>query len=200
MNAERSWIKRNQNSTISTQIGGSKPSTFALNKLQQFKYIELNYFAPKGCSNAHAEHEKTANNDTFSITWVNEIIILQLISSLKTSKDICRDKDLPWDEMIMAKNMMLHFITKSRVWQKEHVHSLVAFFVVLKNHPMHYQELGNKTILHYISCVCQEWFDPLKRNKGFNLQLINEDLMWQIADEVKDTARTEELCEVSIFL
>ena len=130
---------------------------------------------------------------------VNEIIALQPISSLKPSKDIHRDKDLPWDEMIMAKNMMLHFITKSGVWQKEHIHSLVAFFVVLKNHPMHYWELGNKTILHYISRVHQEWFNALKRNEGFNLQLINEDLMQQIVDEVKDTARAEELHEVSIF-
>ena len=61
-----------------------------------------------------------------------------------------------------------------------------------------YQEMGNKLILHYISQVWQEWFDALKRNEGFNLQLINKDLMQQIEDKVKDSARAEELHEVSI--
>ena len=142
------------------------PSTYALNKLQQFEYIELDYFMPKGYSLAHAEHEKTSNNDTFSIPRVNEIIALQLMSSLKPSKDIWRDEDLSWDKMIMAKNTMLHFITKSGVWQKEHVHSLVAFFVVLKNHPMCYWEMGNKIILQYISQVQREWFNTLKEMKA----------------------------------
>lgn len=177
-----------------------RPSAFALNKLQQLEYIELDYFTPKGCSLAHAENERTSNNDTFSITKVDDIVALQPISSLKPSKNIQRDDELTWDEMVSAKNTMLHFCSKTGVWPAEHLGSLAAFYVILETHPMRQRDHGNQIITMYASRVRREWFDALKREEGFNLELINEDLLRSIGDEVKDAARRDEIKEVSTLL
>ncbi|KAF8952989.1 hypothetical protein BDZ97DRAFT_1680327 [Flammula alnicola] len=177
-----------------------RPSAFALNKLQHLEYVELDYFTPKGCNQAHAEHEKTSNHDTFSITRVDDIVALQPISSLKPSKNIRRDEELTWDEMVMAKNTMLHFISKTNAWPEEHVHSLAAFYVILETHPMRLRDsYGSQIVMNYAGRVRREWFDALKRDEGFNLELINEDLMRSIADEVKDAARKDEIKDVSTF-
>ena len=45
-----------------------------------------------------------------------------------------------------------------------------------------------------------EWFDALKRDKGFNLAIINPDLMKSVADEIKDFNRDEEIAAVSIYV
>ncbi|KAF8261481.1 hypothetical protein EI94DRAFT_1810210 [Lactarius quietus] len=42
------------------------------------------------------------------------------------------------------------------------------------------------------SRVQREWFDALKRNQGFNIELIQEDLLHAIADELNNAIRDSE--------
>lgn len=123
-----------------------RPSAFALNKIHNIEYIELDYFTPHGCKQVQNEHEKTSNNDTFSITRVDDVIGLQPISSLKPSKNIRRDEELSWGEITSAKNTMLQCITKAKTWPQGHVMALASFFVFLETHPTRQQDHGDKII------------------------------------------------------
>lgn len=178
-----------------------RPSNYALNKIQQLEYVELDYFTARGCRQAHLDQEKASTSDTFGLTRVDDVVAFQPISALKPSRNIRRDDELSWDELVSAKNTMLHFISTSKAWPQEHIESLAAFYVVLETHPMRQRNHGNKIMVTYASRVRREWFDALKRpgDPGFNLELINEDLLRSIADEIKDAARAEEFKSVSRY-
>lgn len=186
------------NCTVSDWIA-PRPSAYALNKIQQIEYVELDYFTPKGCRQAYYDQEKAHTNDTFGLTHVDNVVAFQPISSLKPSKNIRRDEELPWDELILAKNTLINIMSKSDVWPREHTMSLAAFYVMLETHQMREREHGNKIMATYAGRVRREWFDLLKKPgaKVFRLDIINEALLRAIADEVKDTARAEEMKSVS---
>jgi len=92
------------------------PSAFALNKLDGLDYVELDYFTTKGCKNAHAEHELTTSHNTYGLSTQGNTLALQPLSSLKLSKNIRRNEDLSWEEIVTAKNNMIHFMSKSKLW------------------------------------------------------------------------------------
>ena len=174
------------------------PSAFALNKLDGLDYVELDYFTTKGCKNAHAEHELTTNHNTYDLSTQGDTLALQPLSSLKPSKSIRRDKNLSWEEMVTAKNNMIHFMSKSKLWPQSHMECIAKFYVALETHPIHQTTHGNCIITVYAGRARHEWFDALKRDEGFNLAIIDPDLMKAIADEIKDSSRDEEIAAVSI--
>ncbi len=98
-------------------------------------------------------------------------------------------KDLSWEEMMEAKNTMLHFMVKSTVLPMAHAESLAAFFVALKLHPRQKQTNGKRALLLYQSCIRCKWFDTLKHDKGFNIERIGENLLWTLAEEVNESIR-----------
>ena len=183
-------------------VGGfiiPRPSAFALNKLEALDYVELDYFTTRGCRNAHAEHELTTNHNTYGLANLGDSLTLQPLSSLRPSKNIRRDEDLSWDEMVTAKNNMIHFMSKSKLWPQAHMECIAKFFVGLETHPIRQTTLGNRIVTAYAGRARREWFDALKRDEGFNLAIINPDLMKSVADEIKDISRDEEMATVCFF-
>jgi hypothetical protein len=183
-------------------VGGfivPRPSAFALNKLDSLDYVELDYFTTKGCKNAHAEHELTTNHNTYGLTssGLGDSLALQPLSSLKPSKNIRRDENLSWDEMVTAKNNMIHFMSKSKLWPLSHMECIAKFYVALETHPIRQTTHGNRIVTAYAGRARREWFDALKRDEGFNLAIIDPDLMKAVADEIKDSSRDEEIAAVS---
>jgi len=174
-----------------------RPSAFALNKLDSLDYVELDYFTTCGCKNAHAEHELSTNHNTYGLMSLGDSLALQPLSSLKPSKGVWRDEDLSWDEMVIAKNNMLHFMSVSTLWPTAHMECIAKFYYALETHPIRQTTHGNRIITAYGGRARRQWFDALKRNDGFNLAKIDPDLMKSIADEIKDTIRDEELTAVS---
>ena len=51
---------------------------------------------------------------------------MQPISTQRFSKNIRNDEDLSWEEMLEAKNTMLHFMWQSKAWPQAHTESLAA--------------------------------------------------------------------------
>ena len=138
-----------------------RPAAYALEKLNNLEYVELDYF-----------------------------------TALRPSKNIRKDEDLSWEEMLEAKDTMLHFITQSGLWPKAHAESLAAFYVALALHPRRSMVNGKKALLLYQSRVRREWFHAFEYNEGFNIGLISEDLLRNIADEVKDKIWKREIDQV----
>ena len=137
------------------------PAPYALEKINELEYVELDYF-----------------------------------TALRPSNNIRSDEDLSWEEMLDAKDSMLHFITQSGLWPTAHSESLAAFFIALAVHPRTLLTNGKKALLLYQSRVRREWFDSLERNKGFNIGRINDKLVLNIAEEVNYETRNREIDQV----
>jgi hypothetical protein len=184
-------------------VGGfiiPRPSAFALNKLDALEYVELDYFTTRGCKNAHAEHELSTNHHTYGLLSLGDSLSLQPLSSLRPSKNIRRDEDLSWDEIVTAKNNMIHFMSKSKLWPLSHMECIAKFYVALETHPVRQTSHGNRIIAAYAGRARCEWFDALRRDEGFNLAIINSELMKSVVDEIKDFSRDEEMAAVSLCI
>src|SRR5260221_1886998 len=173
-----------------------RPSSYATNKVKNLQYVELDYFTVKGCNDALLEREVTSNHDTLGLTRLDNVAMFQPISSLKPSKNIRRDEELLWEEMVFAKNKMLEYMADSGTWPVTHIKATMMLFVELENHPTRAQPHGNKIMVTYAARARRQWFDMLEQNKGFNLGKIGIDLMRNVSDEVRDSARQQEITEV----
>ena len=165
---------------------GARPATYALNKLNNLEYVELDYFTTKGCREAAADSNKSVSQDTLTFTQTGDSFAIRPMAALRPSRHIRNDEDLSWEEMMDAKNVMIHFMAKSGAWQDEHAQSLILFYVNLDGHQRKEQKNGKKALLLYQSRVRREWFDAFKRDEGFNISLIQDDLLRALAEEVND--------------
>src|SRR6266702_3556577 len=172
------------------------PAPYAINKINNLEYIELDYFTVKGCREANADTSKSISQDTLAFTQLEDTIAIHPLAALRPSRTIRNDEDLSWEEMLQAKNTMLHFMAKSAVWLTANAESLAAFFVALELHPRVLQINGKKALLLYQSWARREWFDALKRDKGFNIEQIGEDLLQTLAEEVNERVRDKEFDQV----
>jgi hypothetical protein len=169
-----------------------RPSSYALNKLNNLEYVKLDYFMLKGCKEAAADTNKSISHDTLAFTQLGDTFAICPMAALRPSKHIRNDEDLSWEEMLDAKNIMLHFMAKSGLWPAAHTMSIAMFFVNLDCHPRKSQKNRKKALLQYQSCVRRKWFDALKHDEGFNIKLIQEDLLHAVAEELNDTIQDRE--------
>ena len=170
----------------------ARPAAYALNKLSNLEYVELDYFTPRSCRDATADANRSASHDTLTFSQVGETFAMRPLAALRPSKHIRNDEELSWEDMMDAKNIMLHFMAKTGVWQEEHTVCIATFYVNLDCHPRKGQDNGKQALLLYQSRARREWFDALKRGEGFNLALIQEDLLRSLAEEVNNARQARE--------
>ena len=163
-----------------------RPAEYALNKINALEYVELDYFTMRGCSEATRDANESTSHDTFGFTQFEGVLAIRPLAAQRASKNIRRDEDLTWEEMLFAKDTMLECIAKSGIWSDRHTLSLASFFVALAGHPARWNPHGHKILLRYQSQVRREWFSALKRGEGFNLELIREELMQSLTRTVND--------------
>ncbi|KAF8152847.1 hypothetical protein K438DRAFT_1921872 [Mycena galopus ATCC 62051] len=167
-----------------------RPSAFALRKLERFEYIKLWYFTREGCDDAAASAaNRTINEDAFALTKVDDVVGLRPASSFSASRKVVKDIELTWDQLSFAKNSMLSHMTKL-AWPAKHVESLADFWYSLETHPTRSLLHGDRIVLTYQSEVRIEWHDCLRRDQGFNIASINDNLMRRASDKVWDTNLT----------
>ena len=170
----------------------SRPAPYALNKLNNLEYIELDYFTMRGCRDAAVDTDKSISHDTLTFAQVGNTIALRPMTAQRPSAHIRNDEDLSWEEMLDAKNTMLHFMAKSRLWPAAHAEAIAAFFLNIELHPRKAQKNGKRALMLYQSKVRREWFDSLKREEGFNIELIQEDLLRALAEQVNNSIQDRE--------
>ncbi|KAF8267684.1 hypothetical protein EI94DRAFT_1683667 [Lactarius quietus] len=162
---------------------GPRPSQYALSKIENMEYVELDYFTLKGCKDTATDTDKSVDSDTLALAQLGGSI------AVKLSRHIRNDGDLGWEEMMDAKNIMLHFMNKSRTWPEAHTESMATFFFNLDLHPRKMQTNGKTALLLYQSCACHEWHDALEHDEGFNIQIIQDELLCSYGEEVNDAIR-----------
>ena len=109
--------------------------------------MELDYFTTRGCREAAADSNKSVSQDTLTFTQVGDTFAICPMAALRPSKQIRNDEDLSWEEMMDAKNVMLHFMAKSGIWEDEHATALASFYINLNCHPRKEQKNGKMALL-----------------------------------------------------
>ncbi|GLB39889.1 putative tyrosine recombinase [Lyophyllum shimeji] len=167
-----------------------RPASFATKKLEDFDYIELWYFTEEGCLEASRSNRAVAD-DTFGLSKVDDVIALRPISSFKASTKVIQDINLDWRQMTMAKNGLLHAMSKAD-WPQSHVVALAEFFLNLEYHPYRRRQQGEQILITYQARVRREWHDALKGSEPvFDISVINDALLKSIGDEIWDARRAE---------
>ncbi|KAG2099903.1 uncharacterized protein F5147DRAFT_763024 [Suillus discolor] len=166
-----------------------RPAQYAIQKLTNFEYVELWYFSPEGCKDALKSSRSVADND-MSITRTDDQLTLRPTSAFKASKAAMADHELSFSIFLRAKNLFLIQISKAK-WPQPNIDALSLFFWHLENHSIrNNSEIGDMVILTYASRVRQDWHDRLKRDEGFNIGNINENLIRTINEELWDKVRS----------
>ncbi|KAI9434806.1 hypothetical protein H4582DRAFT_1818388 [Lactarius indigo] len=173
-----------------------RPAQYAINKINNLEWVELDYFTLKGCRDAAADLSRSGNQDSLTFTQLGDTIAMRPLAAMAPARGIRNDEDLSWLELMEAKNSMLHFIAKSKAWPPSNAEALAAFFVVLDMHPIRVQTNGRKALLLYQSRVRREWFDALSRNEGFNIEIISEGLLRTISDDLNTRLQERKIDKV----
>lgn len=106
------------------------PSTYAINKLENFDYIELFYFTREGCLDA-LSNQRTEANDTYGLSKIGDFVSFWSISAVQASNNVVQDVDLTWAQMMYAKTSYLQHLGNAG-WPKKHVDALAHFFIALE--------------------------------------------------------------------
>jgi hypothetical protein len=134
------------------------PSQYAIQKLNNFEYVELWYFSPEGCKEAMKTSRSIVDN-TFSLTKLDDHLTIHPSSAFKALRSALPDHELTFSTFLRAKNLFLTHANMAK-WPQTHLDMLVLFFWHLKNHAIrNNSEIGDMVILHYASCICLNWHD-----------------------------------------
>ncbi|KAJ7152338.1 hypothetical protein C8R46DRAFT_1302569 [Mycena filopes] len=167
----------------------SRPSPFAVKKLDEFLYIELYYFSPEGCADA-ADQQRSVAEDGFALAHTDDALALRPISSFRASRNVIKD-NLTWRQMEMGANGLLEQMTRSG-WSDKHTRSVATFFYNLSRHPFRELKHGEVILLIYQASARRDWHDALRKGEGFNIALFNDNLLRSISDRYWQTLRGDE--------
>ncbi|KAH9040331.1 hypothetical protein EDB83DRAFT_2194205, partial [Lactarius deliciosus] len=85
----------------------ARPAPYAINKLNNLEYVELDYFTAKGCNEASANASNLTGQDTLAFTQLDGTISVRPLAAVRSSRNIRNDEDLSWEEMLQGKNVMM---------------------------------------------------------------------------------------------
>ncbi|KAG2071834.1 hypothetical protein BDR04DRAFT_1117488 [Suillus decipiens] len=137
------------------------PSQYAIQKLNNFEYVELWYFLPDRCKEAMKTSRSIAD-DTFSLAKLDDQLTIHPASAFKASKAAIPDHNLPFSIFLRAKNSFLTHASTAK-WPQAHLDALALFYWHLENHTIwNNSKLGDMVILHYTSHMRLNWHDCLK--------------------------------------
>ncbi|KAJ7585526.1 hypothetical protein C8J56DRAFT_892252 [Mycena floridula] len=103
--------KFNEALAVSTVIE-SRPSSYAILKLDSFAHVELYYFTPEGCDEA-ARSSRSTEDEGFGLTRTgtdSTTVALKPLSSFKASPKAIPDSQLNWDQFCLGSSGFLHAI------------------------------------------------------------------------------------------
>lgn len=91
----------------------ARPAQYAINKVNSLEYVELDYFTVRGMQGSSPGLESSINKSgTYALTRLDEAVALRPLAAQRASKNIGKNHELSWDEMLEAKSTMLHFIAR----------------------------------------------------------------------------------------
>ena len=101
----------------------------------------------KGCREA-MDADQSTSHDTLALTQLGGTITIGPLTS-KPSRHICMEEDLSWEEMLDARNFLLHFMDKAGTWPHTYMESVAAFCFNLEVHLRKLQKNGKRALIVY---------------------------------------------------
>jgi hypothetical protein len=179
-----------------------KPSTFAINKLREMKYIELYCFSPAGCRD-HANQRLSTADEAFGFTYgisadgsASNSLTLKPVSALAHPRKITPDEDLTWEQVRDAKACYLSHVMEAG-WDRTHVDALVSFFINLDNHSYNDTPEGKQALVWYQAHAREEWHRKLGTTESFNLAILNGTLLADFKKKANDQSMQNNVTQVS---
>ena len=179
-----------------------KPSTFAINKLREMKYIELYCFSPAGCRD-HANQRLSTADEAFGFTYgisadgsASNSLTLKPVSALAHPRKITPDEDLTWEQVRDAKACYLSHVMEAG-WDRTHVDALVSFFINLDNHSYNDTPEGKQALVWYQAHAREEWHRKLGTTESFNLAILNGSLLADFKKKANDRSIQNNVTQVS---
>ena len=174
-----------------------RPSQYALQKLHSFDFVELWYFSPEGCADAVWHNSKSQADDAFGLSKTDDILTVRSVASVRALRNALANHELSFESFLQAKNNLLVYARKAD-WPPVNLGLLATFFWNIETHPIRKTALGNKIVLSYAARVRRDWHDEIKANKGYDISVINKNLMRNIAFEIQSSDHQKVKSKVGI--
>jgi hypothetical protein len=191
--------------SATTTIGDKvalKPSTFAINKLKEKKYIELYCFTPAGCRD-HANLRLSTAEEAYSFSYgsspenpAGSTLTLKPVSALSHPRKIIPDENLTWEQVRDAKACYLSHVIKAK-WSPAHIEALMTFFVNLDSHPYSNTPEGKQALVWYQAHAREDWHQKLGTTDSFNLAMLNKTLLADFKKKASELALQNNVAQVS---
>ncbi|KAG6379341.1 hypothetical protein JVT61DRAFT_11801 [Boletus reticuloceps] len=175
-----------------------RPSQYALQKLSSFDFVELWYFSPEGCADAARNNSKSHADDTFGLSRTDDVLTVKSVAAVRASRFALADHQLSFESFLQARNNFLVYARKAN-WPAENLDSLAEFFWKIETHSIRKNQLGNKIALTYAARVRRDWHDEIKANNGYNIAIINDSLLRDIAFEIQAADQQRSQSRVCCF-
>ncbi|KIK84529.1 hypothetical protein PAXRUDRAFT_79425, partial [Paxillus rubicundulus Ve08.2h10] len=156
------------------------PSPYTLQKLNTYDFVELWYFSLASRMDAAKFSNKSQADDTFGISMVDDHLTICSITSVRASRSVLPDHELPFPEFLRAKNCFLEHARKAD-WPTENLDALAKFFWCMENHLLIQLPLVEKIILTYTACIRPDWHRELKAGRGYDILVTNQHLLSMIS-------------------
>ncbi|KAG6851656.1 hypothetical protein C0991_007294, partial [Blastosporella zonata] len=165
-------------------------SSYAMTHLQKGQYVELWYFTNEGMAwglnmgpvNKNALSQ-TVDSDG-NVSWAPT-------TTAKAAKDVWKDRDLSWEQLLMATPRFLEAI-QAADWTPQHQTMMHNLLAGLQSHPYQFtaNPLDRRTLVRYLCEQRLLWHQSIKVavGRGWNIGIISEPLLRM----VKSTIRNEE--------
>jgi hypothetical protein len=179
-----------------------KPSTFAINKLRDMKYIELYCFTPAGCRDHASQRLSTAEEAygfTYGISPENSAVntlTLKPVSALAHPGKIIPDENLTWEQVRDTKACYLTHVIEAK-WTRAHIDALMTFFINLDSHPYSDTPEGKQALVWYQAHAREDWHRKLGTADSFNLAILNKTLLADFKKKASDLAVQNNVTQVS---
>ena len=176
-----------------------KPARNILKRLEKKEFIELWHFTAEGCRNAAAV-DLASPDETFGLVNTEKGLLFQNIGASVSSAKTINDENLTWNQLTEAKMRMIGCL-KDCKWKSYKIEQLMMFYLGLDFHPMHSRPYGLDVIMRYQDRVRRDWTARLSNGDPYRISEINDDLMKEIRDEIRneDQARNNVSFSPSCF-
>ena len=141
-------------------------------------------------------NQYSSTNDSYGISKSDaNLVVLKPVSLVHALQKALRDEDLSWDQMEITSTLCLHQLH----WPEPAMDALTIFWYNLQNHELRSCPNGQCVLLEYQAYACHEWHAVLERkDNGFNISIIDNDLLENITCEIFELDFKATLHEVSL--
>ena len=184
----RSFPQINYHAMVGDMVEYPTPA-FALAKIKAGEYVELAYWLVRWKSQAFKAAKALPSNTLNLVgSFTGGDVSFKPAATGKPIKNIPRDSELTWTEMLTASGLYCDSFIKEAKWPQEHVLLLQTMYVNLQDCKLFTEwPNGEKVILQYAESVREQWLTYMRgdSSRAFNVSIINGQRLRDIRTDIE---------------